>query len=147
MLIIFIIYIGYVKIINKSPFVKIFNIGILKVSSGSMMPEISIGEIIIIMEKDSYKVGDIISFYTKQNKKIITTHRIVEENSEGFITKGDFNNIKDEEIVKKENIQGKVIFHSKILRILFNYYIILIFVFLLIIKNNKRSCYEKNKRK
>lgn len=111
------------------------------------MPEISIGEIIIIMEKDIYKVGDIISFYTKQNKKIITTHRIVEENSEGFITKGDFNNIKDEEIVKKENIQGKVIFHSKILRILFKYYIILIFVFLLIIKNNKRSCYEKNKRK
>ena len=136
------------KIINKSSFVKIFNVGILQVSSGSMEPTLSVGEIIIIMEKDAYCIGDIISFYTKE-KNILTTHRIIEKNNEGFITKGDFNNVKDEEIINKENIEGKVIFHSKLLGILFKYYIIfiLIFVFLIIIKNNKRSCYEKGRNK
>lgn len=125
---------------------KLFNISILKVNSGSMMPELEIGEIIVISEQNAYKVGDVITFYTK-NKKLLT-HRVIEVCDYGFVTKGDFNNIQDEEIVKKENIQGKVIFHSKILGILFRYNIIfvLIFVFLLFIKKDKRSCYEKNKR-
>ena len=112
-----------------------------------MQPELAIGEVIIIIQKDNYKRGDIISFYTKENSMVTITHRIIEENSKGFITKGDANNMADEGIVKKENIQGKVIFHSKLLGLLSKYYIILIFVFLIIKKNEKRSCYEKNKRK
>lgn len=133
------------KVIKKSPFVKIFNLGILKVNSGSMFPELDIGEIIIILEKNTYRSGDIITFYTKDGN--LLTHRIISNDNYGFITKGDFNNIQDEEIVKKQNIQGKVIFHSKILGIMFKYYIIFIFIFLLFIKKDKRSCYEKNKTK
>lgn len=133
------------KVIKKSPFVKIFNLAILKVNSGSMFPELDIGEIIIILEKNTYRSGDIITFYTKDGN--LLTHRIISNDNYGFITKGDFNNIQDEEIVKKQNIQGKVIFHSKILGIMFKYYIIFIFIFLLFIKKDKRSCYEKNKTK
>lgn len=142
-LIILIIYIGYMKIIRKSTFVKLFNLGVLKVSSGSMMPHLNIGEIIIILEKNTYEIGDIITFYTKNEN--LLTHRIVGSDNDGFITKGDFNNVQDEEIVKKQNIQGKVIFHSKILGIIFRYNII--FIFLLFIKKYKRSCYEKSKTK
>lgn len=123
----------YNKITAKSPISKIFNISILIVNSGSMYPEIDVGDAIIILKKQNYNVGDIIT-YLVENKYLVT-HRIIDKKEDNFITKGDYNNSKDKEKVKKENIQGKVIFHSKILGWIIKYSVIIliILIFLLII--------------
>ena len=118
---------------QKSPLENKFPISIFQIQSGSMKPEIEIKEIIIICKSKEYKENDIITY--KVNNSYFITHRIIAKTEEGYITKGDFNNTEDNKIVKKEQIQGKVIFHSKILGEIyeFRYYLILILIILLLI--------------
>lgn len=115
-LIIFIIIISsnifYSKIILKDDLIKIFGKSFLIVTSGSMEPEISSGELIIIKENKNYKKNDIVTYKDIDNSFV--THRIVKKTDNGFILKGDANNINDEEVLKL-NIKGKVIYHSKII--------------------------------
>ncbi|MDN8988772.1 signal peptidase I, partial [Staphylococcus aureus] len=63
-----------------------------------MEPEINTGDLAIVksIDADDVKFGDIITF--KYEGKVVT-HRVVEKNEEGFITKGDNNNSNDTEIV------------------------------------------------
>lgn len=115
-LIIFLIFIllkvSYSKFIEKEYPVKLFGFAFLVVTTGSMEPEIDAGELIIIKEFDKYKIGDVVSFIDKDD--FLVTHRIIGLNEEKMITKGDNNNLLDEEI-NLNNIKGKVIIHSKIL--------------------------------
>lgn len=119
-LIVILIYILYSKYIAKNKITKLGGYGFLIVLTGSMEPEISSGELVIIKEKNNYNVGDIITYETGD---LLVTHRIVEirENIESseknndekeYICKGDFNNEKDLKIFENQ-IQGKVIYHSK----------------------------------
>jgi len=58
-------------------------------------------------------VGDIITFYSPQSKKL-TSHRVIEsEDSSAFYfrTKGDANEDADSAIVPFVNVVGKVCFH------------------------------------
>lgn len=82
--------------------------------SGSMEPEINTGDLAIVKSVDAedVKVGDIITF--KYEGKVVT-HRVVEKNEEGFITKGDNNNTNDTEIVRGKDLIGKVLFHMPFL--------------------------------
>lgn len=82
--------------------------------SGSMEPEIRTGDLAIVKSAKMNQVepGDVITFKYEGN---IVTHRIVEKNEEGFITKGDNNNAEDTEIVKEEELIGKVLFHMPFL--------------------------------
>lgn len=73
-----------------------------------MSPEFRKEDIIVIKEKSEYNIGDIVTYKTKEGYLI--THRIIEKNENGFITKGDNNNTKDEEYVNFFDIIGKVIF-------------------------------------
>ncbi len=75
--------------------------------SGSMEPEIRLDDLIVNKAQDGYEVGDII---TVENGSSLTTHRIVGETEEGFITKGDANNTEDTSPVAQERIVGKVVF-------------------------------------
>lgn len=84
---------------------------IYEVKTGSMEDEIHVGDYILIIKKNNYKVGDIVT-YTKEDYYV--THRIVEKNGNKVITKGDANNVADEEI-SVSNIVGKVIYHGGIL--------------------------------
>ena len=101
----------YLKI-KKSPLENNFPISIFQIQSGSMIPEIETQEVVILWKNNDYKENDIITY--KTNNYFIT-HRIVGKTQQGYITKGDFNNAEDEQIVTKEQIKGKVIFHSKLL--------------------------------
>lgn len=76
------------------------------VVSGSMEDAISVNDLIIDKAQKEYSVGDIISF---ESGSSVVTHRIVGEKDGGFVTKGDANNTEDRDIVKKENIIGKVV--------------------------------------
>ncbi len=110
------------------------NIKLYQIQSGSMLPELQIGEIIILLEQENYKIKDIITY--KVENSYFITHRIVQITEEGYITKGDANNTEDETVVKQEQIQGKVIFHSKLLgRIYYyRYYLLAICIFFIMIQ-------------
>lgn len=108
------------KLINK-----ICGISMLEITSGSMDPVIKQGEIVIIKETKDYKVGDIITY--RVDEKFLITHRIVEINLNNVITKGDYNNTNDEPI-KIEAIEGKVILHSMLLGYIYKFKIIILIV-------------------
>lgn len=92
---------------------SIFGYKTFVIISGSMQPDIKIGDMVIVKKEteENIGMGDIISF--KKGESIIT-HRIVEValNNDGekeFITKGDFNNAKDAGVVKYDEIEGKLV--------------------------------------
>lgn len=111
-LIFLLIFVMYSKYAKKEPIIKVLGNAFLIVATGSMKPEIQPGELIIIKEKVNYEKGDIVTYIDKD--EFIITHRIVEKNENTFVAKGDSNNIKDESC-DIERIQGKVVFHSKLL--------------------------------
>lgn len=80
------------------------------VLSGSMEPKFYPGDIVITKHKNKtdIKINDIVTY--RDNDGVIITHRIIEETPEGYITKGDNNNVEDADILTKENIIGEVKF-------------------------------------
>lgn len=82
-----------------------FGIGSAVVLSGSMEPEISVGDLLIIYESKNYEVGDVVVY---QSGRIAVTHRIVSISGDEVITRGDANNAEDEPITL-ERIKGKVV--------------------------------------
>lgn len=102
-----IVNIIYVKFINHQKILSLYGFSSLKVITGSMYPEIKIGDNIIIKKCKKYNVGDIITF--EKNNEIIT-HRIDSIDGGKFFTKGDANNSIDLEPITIDKIYGKVIF-------------------------------------
>lgn len=107
-----IIVIKTIKNPNETP--DVFGIKTFTIISGSMEPNISVNDFVIIKEVDEAEIkkGDIISF--KINGEIIT-HRVIDieidENTKEtlYTTQGDANNIQDSTKIKFENIEGKYI--------------------------------------
>lgn len=84
------------------------------VQSGSMEPDIQTGSLVIskrVSPKD-LKVGDVITFKSKDESTTLVTHRIeqiTKENEElSFITKGDANEVVDLEPIKQGNVIARV---------------------------------------
>lgn len=148
--------VSYSKFVAEEYPVKLFGLAFLVVTTGSMEPEIDAGELIIIKEFDKYKIGDVVSFIDKDD--FLVTHRIVCLNEKNMITKGDNNDLLDEE-VSLNNIKGKVIIHSKILGFFVLYLLkplifiyVVFFIALNIIRNflqeeREENTNEKNKIK
>ena len=103
---------SYSKFVLKQKLIKVGDYSILVVLTGSMEPTIKAGEMILIKEKDEYQVGDIVTYIDEDAYFI--THRITQINGEECITQGDNNNLEDSKFNTK-NIQGAVVFHSKVL--------------------------------
>ena len=82
--------------------------GLAEVLSDSMYPTIKTGDVIMVVPKDEYKVGDIVAF---EDGAIIVTHRIIDENEDGtFVTKGDYEgNSVDTLPLQEKYIIGKVV--------------------------------------
>lgn len=95
---------------NKTP--EFLGIKTYVIVSGSMIPELQIGDIVIVknVPESVLQQGDIISFRQGQN---VITHRIVAKTEEGgtfnYTTKGDNNNTEDDQIITYKTIEGKVI--------------------------------------
>ena len=73
-----------------------FGTGISVVMSGSMEPELNVGDLIIIREyKDGQKpqVGDVIVY---QSSSVAIVHRVIEVDGDRIVTQGDANNAADE---------------------------------------------------
>lgn len=81
------------------------------VLSGSMEPTINTGSLCFINKHtsiDKIQEKDIIAF--KLNDGTLVTHRAIEITDSGIVTKGDNNNIIDNDKVQKVNYFGKNIF-------------------------------------
>lgn len=78
------------------------------VLTGSMEPGIMPGDLVIVKSVDTKKLekSDIITF---KYEGTTVTHRIVEKEESGFVTKGDNNNVEDSEIVLEADVIGEVI--------------------------------------
>ena len=98
--------------------IGIFPIKPVAIASGSMEPELYVGDVVIIKKCNSNEVeeGDIIE-YQMEGYTII--HRIKNKNQKNgqfiFITKGDNNDSEDSEPVSEEQLIGKVIFKIRFL--------------------------------
>lgn len=91
------------------------NIDIYTVTSESMKPRLNVNDIIIVKKgysNNEFRVGNIITFMNEDGE--IITHRISKiitaELQNAYITKGDHNDVEDEEIVKYDKIIGKVVY-------------------------------------
>lgn len=108
-MIILIFLVGQTKLTGSEP--SLFGNKLYIVDSGSMEPTIKMHSLIIVKERaaEEIKVGDIITYYGGDSVTRVT-HRVVDEvdNGEGFITRGDANNVDDPNPVKKESIIGEV---------------------------------------
>lgn len=88
------------------------NIKFMVVQSGSMMPAIKVGSIVMVKPVKEYKIGDVITFRKAITGQESTTHRIYDikviEGRSVYITKGDANNTPDTKEIEKGEIIGKV---------------------------------------
>lgn len=86
----------------------IFGIRPCVVVSGSMEPKIMTGSLCMIKNtNETPHKGDIVAF---KKGEITVVHRIVKETGEGYVTKGDNNDVADPGILQKENITGRYLF-------------------------------------
>ncbi|MCZ6581648.1 MAG: signal peptidase I, partial [Thaumarchaeota archaeon] len=82
----------------------------LIVEGQSMLPTILPGSLVITQKQDSYEVDDIVAFYLSAGRaQKIVVHRIIDENNNGFIIKGDNNKSNDPGFFKEDRIIGQVI--------------------------------------
>ena len=142
---------------QKTP--SIFGIKTYVIVSGSMMPNLNIGDIAIIKEEktENLKKGDIISF---RRGKLVITHRIenviITDGNREYVTKGDNKNVQDNEMVKEKEIEGKLIakipYLGKLTLILKNEIVIIMFFsiyYIYLVKNhqlNKKKEIRNQKR-
>jgi signal peptidase len=82
-----------------------FGVGAAGFVSGSMEPELSVGDLIIVKERDAYEVGDVIVY---QDGRMSVAHRIVAMDEETVTAKGDANNTNDSPITPAQ-IKGEVV--------------------------------------
>ena len=90
---------------------KLSGVSLFYVLTGSMIPAIGNGDVVVTIPVRKIKNGDIISF--KQNG-VVVTHRVAEiqRTTKGvyFSTKGDNNEHGDSFPVSEQELMGKVIF-------------------------------------
>ncbi len=116
------------RLMGKAP--SLFGYSLYRVSSGSMKPELQVGDIIIVQECDGDTVQkeDIVSFIATSGEMSgkLVTHRVVKapykEGSLTYVvTKGDANQSSDDPIPTKQ-IQGKMLTKIGFLKYLFDFY-------------------------
>lgn len=121
---------------NKTP--DLFGIKTFVIISGSMEPNINIGDMVIVKIADEpYKVGDIIAF---REGNTVIVHRIVEEiEANGkmkYQTKGDNNNTVDKNLVEESCIEGvykfKIPMVGNVFMFIYKNFVIIIIILLII---------------
>lgn len=143
------------KIQNKPA--SIFGYKVFVVISGSMEPNIHVGDIVITknVDEENIKIGDVITF---NNDKYTITHRVIDiiQGDEIFYkTKGDHNSVADKDLIKYNNIEGLCKFRIEKIGVIFMHSksiiraIIILCIFYLMIKIIERKNemkLEKNNR-
>ena len=88
----------YQRICGEDANTGFFGIGYAVVVSGSMEPNIHVGDLVIFQKHDtaSYETGDIVVYErTNEDETILIIHRIVSVEGDTFVTRGDANQTND----------------------------------------------------
>lgn len=105
------ISIVYQKVIKKEDNINLFGYKPYIVLSGSMEPNIQVGDIVVAkrVNDGQVEIGDIITFQDERGATI--THRVVDivikDGKRLYQTKGDNNNSNDVGLISMENIKGE----------------------------------------
>ena len=95
--------------ILKKDYVNIFGYTVFQVETGSMAPTIKIDDIVIIKLGADINQDDVITYKKDRN---FVTHRVVKIDEQEITAKGDNNNVEDE-VIKKSQVIGKVVYTVK----------------------------------
>lgn len=128
-----VIFTAVVKIKNPLGVAMPFGFGSSLVLSGSMEPEISTDDLVIIKKAGALNVGDIILYNTGRNNVL---HRITDINGDIITTQGDANNTEDEPFSKSAVwgvYIGKIPEGGKIVRFVTNPPFVMAVVFVLMV--------------
>lgn len=98
------LYTAGARYITGEPQPDVFGWSWAVVISGSMEPEISVNDLIIVHAQDTYRVGDIITYKSGSS---VVTHRVIEKSNGCYTTQGDSNNTPDDP-VPEAAVVGKV---------------------------------------
>lgn len=91
------------------------------VMSGSMEPNIKTGSIVGTIEKEEYKVNDVITVMVDNNPNNTYTHRIVEIKEDSYVTKGDANKSNDADLASKDSVLGSVFVNIPLIGYIVNF--------------------------
>lgn len=125
---IYLLIVGYHKMIKKTNLVSINDYYIFQIVSGSMEDDYHIGDVIVAKEQDEYKIGDVITY---EYEGSYITHRVHEVKDNMIITKGDAN-VSLDDAINKNDIIGKVIFKLTLLGFLIKHKFFIIFVIIML---------------
>lgn len=89
----------------KEELPSLFGCSAVTVMSGSMEPEFSPGDMLIIKGQEQYQTGDIVTYNSGGS---FITHRIVGKDGDAWVTQGDANNAPDGTLLRDEDLYGKV---------------------------------------
>lgn len=110
---------------------SVFGFSLFRVSSGSMSPELEVGDVILVKDCDGKTVekGDIVTYVATSGEMagMLITHRVVKapyQEGSGYyiVTKGDANPVNDEP-VNINKIEGKMLAKVGILKYLFDFFV------------------------
>ena len=109
---------------------SVFGYSIFRVSSGSMEPELMVGDIILdktVDNPEDLKVGDVITFKSSDYGDMLVTHKIIkapyEENGKLMLqTKGIANEVEDKPI-SVDNVKGIMICKVDYLETVYNVFL------------------------
>ncbi len=99
-------YILFARYALKEEMPTVFGFAVAQVVSGSMEPQISIGDMIVTRAAEEYAVGDVIMF--RDGDGTYTTHRIIALGEDTYITQGDANSAADDPVARGD-VVGKVV--------------------------------------
>ena len=92
------------RLVSRDSMPMPFGVGVSVILSGSMEPELSVGDLVVVTRDDDYAVGDVVVF---QSGSMLVAHRIIEIDGDTVTTQGDANNTADDPMDKKY-IKGEV---------------------------------------
>lgn len=100
----------FISCINKIEDISLFGYKAYRITTDSMSPSINTGDVIIVkkVQEEKLQAGDVITF--KQQDKVIThriTHIDEQDGKKQYTTKGDNNNLEDNEKIEYSEIEGE----------------------------------------
>ena len=86
---------------------KLFGIKLYGIMTESMSPQYNVGGVVYVksVEASSVKIDDVITYRTGRGEESVT-HRVIGIEGDKFVTKGDANNVEDNNPVPYEKVVG-----------------------------------------
>lgn len=112
-----ILFLGYILVITRNKpdgeVSYLFGYKPFIITTGSMEPTYPVNTLVIVKQTshEEVAINDPIAFYSPIFDNFVF-HRVIDITDEGFITKGDFNDFIDSDLVLFEHLIGKAVFYT-----------------------------------